>query len=361
VGVQSYKSIGAVAVILFASAMMGIGVHHLLDSGTCSTTGFTRYGPAPRCSSSSTAWAIVLPIGVPVIIVAGTVGAMSIFVVLGPLFVMFGLGALTVGSGGGSGVSSAFPLIFGGAFTLAGAGLLGVPACSALSPSRRSKQPEGGRTGGEGGNARIAVALAAWVAALAAAAGVASWFPSDHTVTVTGAGAAEQANAFFQPPALSATDPSSLFRTVNFTRTLAIATTILGTGARVRSVLLVPGGADVSVALGPRGLRGRDVSIDDTGGDLISNVVALSGSERTGALSGVDPSMPAMLVSRLGAAGRLTSSKIDHMLARPGAGGDGFEWLVYPAGGGLPYRAANGAQGPITVGGASGTTTAPGG
>ena len=326
---DSYKSIVAVAVMLFASAMMGIGVHHLLDSGTCSTTGFTRYGPAPPCTSSSVAWGIVMPVGLFVVIAAGAVGAPNLFVLLGPLFLMFGLGALTVGSGtGSSGPPPAFALIFGGCFAAAGAGLLAVPLWSALSssgaraPSQGRQQATEGehraahgkhRTGGKGSTALAPEAIASWVAALAIAVGVSSLFPADHPAT--GAHRTDRADAFFQPATLGSTDPSSLYRTGNFKRALTIARAYLGAGAKVRSLLLVPGGMDLSVALGPRGLRGKDISVDATGGYLSSDVVALTGSVRTYALSTLDPSIPAALASRLAAAGKLSGRQIDHMLA----------------------------------------------
>ncbi len=316
----SYKSIGAIAVIVFASAMVGIGVHHLLESGNCSTTGYTRFGPAPRCSSSATAWGIVLPIGLFLIIAAGAAGAPNLFVLLGPLFLAFGLGAMTVRP------TRTFAVIFGACFAAVGVGLL----AGAVWSARRGSGPRqpSGATG------RAVTAIAAWVAALALAFAVASVFPTDH---LADAGGPAVTTAFFQPPTLSSTDPSSLYRTDNFKRALTIAGVYLGAGAKVRSVLLVPGGLDVSVALGPRGLQGKEISIDATGGYLSGNVVALKRPGRTYMLTSLDPSTPAALMSRLAAAGK----RVGHLRVTAGVRG-GVEWLAYPVGGGRPYRLPGG-------------------
>ena len=204
--------------------MMGIGIHHLLETGNCSTTGYTRYGPAPHCSSSSVDWGIVLPIATFLAIAGGAVGAPNIFVLLGPLFLGIGIGALTVAD---SPSGQAFILVFGGSFALVGAGLLAVPLWSAL------------RRRGAGGvpASRIAIGLAACVGALALAFGVASLFPTEHPVGTPAAAAPPRprlpTGATF--PEISATDPESMYKTPKFKLALDVARYYLGADGKIRS------------------------------------------------------------------------------------------------------------------------------
>jgi hypothetical protein len=302
-------------VIVFASAMMGLGVHHLLSSGDCSTTGYTRYGPAPKCSSTSTDWSIVLPIATFLVIAGGAIGAPNVFVVLGPLFLAIGIGALTVSSTNGS---KAFPLVFGGAFALVGAGLLAAPLWSAA------------RRGFGAPASRIAMGAAACLAAAAIAAGVASLFPTEHAIGAPKTAAAVAPNPTgAQFPEISATDPDSLYRPDRFKRALVIAGAYIGPDAKMRSLRLVPGGVDISVVVDADGRRVKDISVDSTGGYLGNDVRTLHAPARAVALSALDASAPVRL--------ERTAGRIDHMTATPNAGG-GVDWAAYPVGGGAPTR-----------------------
>ena len=40
-----------VALLVVGCLMEAIAVHQLLNAGDCSSTGYTRYGPAPECPS----------------------------------------------------------------------------------------------------------------------------------------------------------------------------------------------------------------------------------------------------------------------------------------------------------------------
>jgi hypothetical protein len=342
---SNYRSIAAVAVMFFGSAMMGLAVHHVLAGGTCSSTGYTRYGPAPVCSSSSSAWGIVLPVGLTLIIAAGALGGANLFMVLGPLFLMFGIGALTVSPDQGStGPPSSFLIVFGGCFAVAGAGILVAPVLIRVRAARAHPPSAVQRPRPDTG--RMVVAAVAWIGALVLALAVGSLFPKDHVVKTDAAGTpvVKGSTAFFRPPELSPADASSLFRTANFERSLRIARYILGAHARVRSLRLVPGGVDIAVTVDG---RGKEISLDDTGGELKGPDVTLKGTEPTFALSALDASTPMGLVSELGESHQLPSAHIEYLLARPATGG-GIEWLVYPTGGGRPYRAGNGDKEPIS-------------
>jgi hypothetical protein len=41
--------IAGVAVALFAFTLVGVGLRHLIEGGTCSSTGYSRYGPVAKC------------------------------------------------------------------------------------------------------------------------------------------------------------------------------------------------------------------------------------------------------------------------------------------------------------------------
>ena len=99
--------------------MEAVAVHQLLNSGDCSSTGYTRYGPAPECPSGTGWYAALVPVGLVMAIFSGAserspVQGWHFF--LG-LFGAIGIGALT------SHAPTAFRLIFGGGFVLFGAGM----------------------------------------------------------------------------------------------------------------------------------------------------------------------------------------------------------------------------------------------
>jgi hypothetical protein len=99
--------------------MDAVAVHQLLNGGECSSTGYTRFGPAPKCPGG-TGWYVALaPVGLVLAICSGAserspVQGWHFF--LG-LFGAIGAGALT------SHADTTFRLIFGGGFVLFGAAL----------------------------------------------------------------------------------------------------------------------------------------------------------------------------------------------------------------------------------------------
>ena len=108
-----------VALLVVGCVMEAVGIHQLLSGGECSSTGYTRFGPAPECPSS-TGWYIALvSLGLPLAICSGAskrspVQGWHFF--LG-FFGAIGVGALT------STAPTAFRLVFGGGFVLFGAAL----------------------------------------------------------------------------------------------------------------------------------------------------------------------------------------------------------------------------------------------
>jgi hypothetical protein len=65
--------IAGVAVLLFSAIVLGVGIHHLVSTGTCSSTGYSgNFGPVPHCPSGTGWWVAFLFVG----IIGGIVGAM---------------------------------------------------------------------------------------------------------------------------------------------------------------------------------------------------------------------------------------------------------------------------------------------
>jgi len=149
----STRTIIGVAVLLFGAILFGVGIHHLVATGTCSSTGYSaNYGPVPYCPKGTGYWFLFLFGGIFMVIIGGLVsGASSVILILPTVFLAIGIGSLTVAfdSQASSG-SKTFALIFGGAFALFGAipaFFVGVGAIRKLGGSPRSS-PGGGSSGG---------------------------------------------------------------------------------------------------------------------------------------------------------------------------------------------------------------------
>jgi hypothetical protein len=108
-----------VALLVVGCLMEAVGVHQLFNSGDCSSTGYTRYGPAPKCPEG-TGWYVALAtLGLPLAICSGASERSPVqgWHFFPALFGSIALGALT------SHAPIGFRLIFGGAFLLFGAGM----------------------------------------------------------------------------------------------------------------------------------------------------------------------------------------------------------------------------------------------
>jgi|GEM_PF-7023797 len=109
--------------MLFSAVLLGVGVHHLVATGTCSSTGYSaNYGPVPRCPSGTGWWFAFVFVG----IIGGIVGALmatSLALVFASVFGGIGFGAMSIvlDSHAHSG-AKVFGGIFGGAFAIVGVG-----------------------------------------------------------------------------------------------------------------------------------------------------------------------------------------------------------------------------------------------
>jgi len=138
-------------VVLFSGVLLGVGIHHLVATGTCSSTGYAgNYGPVPYCPSGTGWWMLFLFAGIIGGIVGGFVsGGSSVGLINGGIFTAIGFGALSLlfDSSASSG-TQVFAGIFGGCFAVAGLAIDGFVLAGAFrqmgSSSGRSKRSRGG-------------------------------------------------------------------------------------------------------------------------------------------------------------------------------------------------------------------------
>jgi hypothetical protein len=108
-----------IGVMLFSAVLLGAAIHHVMVTGTCSSTGYNRWGPTAVCPKSTGLWIAMLMVGLFVTPVAGAVGGAGASGILTAVFGAIGIGACTVAldDAARSG-NRTFALIFGALFTL---------------------------------------------------------------------------------------------------------------------------------------------------------------------------------------------------------------------------------------------------
>jgi len=116
----SGRMIAGIAVALFAFTLVGVGLYHLFEGGSCSTTGYGRYGPLPKCPAGTGWWMGFLIAGIFLGIGGALLAGAPLFVIPG-LFTAIGLAGIlyTLGNTGDQN-AVLFGLVFGGAFLIGG-------------------------------------------------------------------------------------------------------------------------------------------------------------------------------------------------------------------------------------------------
>jgi hypothetical protein len=84
-----------IALLIFASVLIGESMHHLVATGTCSSTGYTRYGPAPTCPAGTAFWIIFIPVGVFAVLGGALISGNGGLIIPG-IFTGIGVGSLSV-------------------------------------------------------------------------------------------------------------------------------------------------------------------------------------------------------------------------------------------------------------------------
>ncbi len=134
----SNRTVIGVAMLLFGAVVLGVGMHHLVKTGTCSSTGYSsHYGPVPYCPKGTGWWILFVIGGIFLAVIGGLVsGTASALLIVPAVFAGIGVGALTVAfDSSASSSTKTFGAIFGGAFAFFGLVPLLLWAVSALRRS----------------------------------------------------------------------------------------------------------------------------------------------------------------------------------------------------------------------------------
>ncbi len=117
----SNRMIIGVGALLFAAVLIGFGMHHLIRTGTCSSTGYAaNFGPVPHCQSGTGAWVAFLVGGIIIVFIAGFFSTAAL--IIPGLFCAIGAGAASVAfDPSASSGATTFGVIFGVCFLLASA------------------------------------------------------------------------------------------------------------------------------------------------------------------------------------------------------------------------------------------------
>jgi hypothetical protein len=146
----SWVRIAGVALLLFSCVLLGVGIHHLVATGTCSSTGYSaNYGPVPHCPAGTGWWFAFLFVGIFAAL-AGATMAGSMGLIFAGIFGAIGIGALTLAfDAHARNGTRVFGGVFGGVFALVGitaAVIVLVGAVSSLRSGRGSRQVRYGKT-----------------------------------------------------------------------------------------------------------------------------------------------------------------------------------------------------------------------
>jgi Short C-terminal domain len=118
----STRTIIGVAILLFGGVLLGVGVHHMVATGSCSSTGYNQYGPVKYCPKGTGWWFGFVFGGIFLTLIgAFSSGGSSVLLLIPAIFSAIGLGAVSIVlDAHPSSGSKIFGLIFGGAFTAVG-------------------------------------------------------------------------------------------------------------------------------------------------------------------------------------------------------------------------------------------------
>src|SRR5947209_19635992 len=91
------RAIAGVGLLLFALVLLGVGLHHIVVTGTCSSTGYNSYGPVAHCPEGSGWWAGFLAAGIVLSIAGGLIaGGSGPFLITPAVFCAVGAGEISV-------------------------------------------------------------------------------------------------------------------------------------------------------------------------------------------------------------------------------------------------------------------------
>jgi hypothetical protein len=142
--------IAGVGVMLFSAILLGVGIHHLIATGNCSSTGYSSdLGPVPYCPSGTGYW-FAFVFGGIIGCLIGAAMATSLGLVFAGTFGAVGVGSLTLVLDHVHGGERVFAVIFGGGFALVGLIALVATLQASLGSLRAAgagaRPPLGGRS-----------------------------------------------------------------------------------------------------------------------------------------------------------------------------------------------------------------------
>ena len=195
---------------------------------------------------------------------------------------------------------------------------------------------------------RLLIAVIVWAGALAGAAALSSSVASTvHDQQVKAAATvvtqASTPHPNFDPSAVKAADPRSLFVGENFAKVLVLVRRHLGAQADIESLEVFPAQLEATVRQ-PSAEVSVIARID--GEYLSSSDSNVSGSTQAFRLSQIHADVPPSLVRRISRHGRVPVSAQRFMQVRIDTLNHVFHWYVYPTRDGIYFQADN-AHGPI--------------
>lgn len=199
---------------------------------------------------------------------------------------------------------------------------------------------------------RVTIALVVWAAAVVGAIALSSAVAgsihtSPRSVASAGPGQAggSAGSTSPDPSSIRATDPSSMFRTANFSAALAKARAAVGAGAGIDNFAIYPGYISLTAVKG-----GSEVDLYmDANGNVEQTATGGSpGGTTLFRLSQISPTVPDALARRIATAGRTPESQLHYMVVEIDPTSSKLEWLVYPLEGNhVEYFKAPGATGQL--------------
>jgi hypothetical protein len=139
----SNLQIAGIALLLFSAILLGVGIHHVVATGTCSSTGYSaNFGPVPTCPAG-TGWWFAFVFGGIIGSLVGALMAGSLSLVFAGIFGAIGFGALSnLWASNAQSSEKVFSAIFGGCFALvgiaAGVSVIASSVGSLRRPARKS-------------------------------------------------------------------------------------------------------------------------------------------------------------------------------------------------------------------------------
>ena len=144
------------AALIIGCLLCASAIHSLVAAGTCSSTGYTQFGPAPKCPSTSGVHDAFLGIGIVLVLISAI--GVDANILVPALFVAIGIGSLLLGlNPPAQSHEKSFATVFGVGFTVGGlawAGIAGALAWSVSGSSFHRNKPARTPVGSPGSGAQ---------------------------------------------------------------------------------------------------------------------------------------------------------------------------------------------------------------